>query len=44
MEQKELYISEVRPGVYLMDEGHEATGYLVVGGSRACVLIPRKER
>ena len=38
MEQKELYIREVRPGVYLMDEGHEATGYLVVGGSRACVI------
>ena len=22
----ELYISEVRPGIYLMDEGHQGTG------------------
>jgi len=36
--EKELYISEVRPGVYLMDEAHEATGYLVVGRDRACVI------
>lgn len=38
MEGKELYIREVRPGVFLMDEAHEATGYLVVGESRACVI------
>ena len=36
--EHELYISEVRPGIYLMDEGHEATGYLVVGEKRACVI------
>ena len=34
----ELFISEVRPGIYLMDEGHEATGYLVVGDEKACVI------
>lgn len=36
--EKELYIREVRPGVWLMDEAHEATGYLVVGEDRACVI------
>lgn len=36
--QKELFVKEVRPGVFLMDEAHEATGYLVVGEKRACVI------
>lgn len=36
--EKELWIREVRPRVYLMDEAHEATGYLVVGRDRACVI------
>lgn len=36
--EKELYISQVRPGIFLMDEAHEATGYLVVGRDRACVI------
>ena len=36
--EKELYIREVRPGVFLMDEAHEATGFLVVGTERACVI------
>lgn len=37
-EKKELFIKEVRPGIYLMDEAHEATGYLVVGEKKACVI------
>ena len=36
--EKELFIKEIRPGVYLMDEAHEATGYLVTGAERACVI------
>jgi len=36
--EKELLIKEVRPGIFLMDEAHEATGYLVVGNDRACVI------
>ena len=36
--EKKLYIREVAPGVYLMDEAHEATGYLVVGAEKACVI------
>ena len=35
---KELFIKEVRLGIFLMDEAHEATGYLVVGAERACVI------
>ena len=37
MEEK-LYIKEIRPGIWLMDEAHEATGYLVAGNERACVI------
>ena len=36
--EKELYIKEVRHGVFLLDEAHEATGYLVIGDERACVI------
>ena len=38
MEEKKLFIKEVMPGIFLMDEAHEATGYLVVGNDRACVI------
>ena len=36
--EKELYIKEMCPGVYLLDEAHESTGYLVVGEEKACVI------
>ncbi|MBQ9288607.1 MAG: MBL fold metallo-hydrolase [Clostridia bacterium] len=36
--EKELFIREVRPGIFLMDEAHEATGYLVIGKEKACVI------
>ena len=36
--EHELFVKEIRPGIFLMDEGHEATGYLVVGKERACVI------
>ncbi len=38
MEKKELFVKEMRPGLYLMDEAHEATGYIVVGSERVCVI------
>ncbi|MBR3335179.1 MAG: MBL fold metallo-hydrolase [Clostridia bacterium] len=38
MAEHELFVKEVRPGVWLMDEGHEATGYLVVGEEKACMI------
>ena len=37
-EKETLYIKEMIPGVYLMDEGHAATGYIVVGEDKACVI------
>ncbi|MBR6711103.1 MAG: MBL fold metallo-hydrolase [Selenomonadaceae bacterium] len=38
MEEKKLFMKEVLPGIILMDEAHEATGYLVLGEKRACVI------
>ena len=38
MTEHKLFVKEVRPGIWLMDEGHEATGYLVVGEEKACVI------
>ncbi len=38
MEGKELFISEVRPGIFLLDEAHGATGYLVVGEKQAALI------
>ena len=38
MEEKKLFVKEVMPGIFLMDEAHEATGYLVIGRDRACVI------
>lgn len=37
-EEKKMYVTEIRKGIYLMDEAHEATGYLVVGEERACMI------
>ena len=36
--EHELFIKEVRRGIYLLDEGHEATGYLVIGENKACII------
>ncbi|MBR4711048.1 MAG: MBL fold metallo-hydrolase [Clostridia bacterium] len=36
--EQELFIREMGPGIWLMDEAHEATGYLVVGEEKACVI------
>ena len=36
--EKELFVKEVGPGIWLMDEAHEATGYLVVGEEKACMI------
>ena len=39
MEEKlELFITQLRPDLYLMDEGHMATGYIVVGDEKVCVI------
>jgi glyoxylase-like metal-dependent hydrolase (beta-lactamase superfamily II) len=34
----EIYIRKIRDGIYLLDEDHEATGYLVVGNDKALVI------
>ena len=36
--EKELFVKQVMPDIYLMDEAHEATGYIVVGSERVCVI------
>ena len=38
MERLELFVKQVAPGIYLMDEGHQATGYFVVGEDKVCVI------
>ena len=34
----ELYVKKMTEDVYLLDEDHAATGYLVVGSEKACVI------
>ena len=34
----ELYIKKMTEDVYLLDEDHAATGYLVIGSDKACVI------
>ncbi|MBR4724571.1 MAG: MBL fold metallo-hydrolase [Lachnospiraceae bacterium] len=36
--ENQLYIKQLRPYLYLMDEAHEATGYLLIGEEKACVI------
>ena len=34
----QLYLKQLKPYLYLMDEGHTATGYIVVGDEKVCVI------
>ena len=34
----ELFVKELKPGIYLMDEGHMASGYIVVGSEKVAVI------
>lgn len=36
--EKKLEIKELRKGLYLLDEAHESTGYLLVGETKACLI------
>lgn len=36
--EAQLFIKEMREGVYLLDEDHASTGYLVIGEEKACVI------
>ncbi len=35
---KELFVKKLRSNLYLMDEAHEATGYILIGEERAAVI------
>lgn len=37
-EDKELFVKELKPYLYLLDEAHEATGYVVIGDKKACII------
>ena len=39
---KELFIKQLRPYLYLMDEAHEASVYIVVGNEKVCVIDTMK--
>jgi glyoxylase-like metal-dependent hydrolase (beta-lactamase superfamily II) len=34
----ELFIKQLKPSIYLFDEDHSASGYLVVGENKACLI------
>lgn len=36
--EKQLYIKKLSDDLYLLDEAHEATGYLLIGTDRACLI------
>ena len=38
MEKIELYPKQLKPYLYLLDEGHLATGYIVEGDDKVCVI------
>ena len=38
MEKPELYPIKLKPYLHLLDEGHMATGYVVEGGDKVCVI------
>ncbi|MCR5595752.1 MAG: MBL fold metallo-hydrolase [Lachnospiraceae bacterium] len=36
--EKKLFIKELKPYLYLLDENNDATGYLVIGDDKACLI------
>lgn len=38
MEQKDITVKKLRDNLYLLDERREATGYLLIGYEKACVI------
>ncbi|RKM55359.1 GNAT family N-acetyltransferase [Butyrivibrio sp. CB08] len=38
MRLEKLYIKQLKPYLYLLDEQHDATGYIVVGEEKVCVI------
>lgn len=37
-EDKELYVKELKPYLYLLDENHEASAFVVIGEKKACLI------
>lgn len=37
-EDKELFVKQMRTNLFLMDEAHEATGYILIGEERVAVI------
>ena len=37
-EGKKLIVKKLRPYLYLLDENHECTGFLVIGEKKACLI------
>lgn len=37
-EDKELFVKQMRTNLFLMDEAHEATGYILIGKERVAVI------
>ena len=37
--EHELFIKELKPSIYLFDEAHMSSGYLVVGEKKACLML-----
>ena len=35
---RKIEIKELKPYLYLLDESHESTGYLLIGDKKACVI------
>lgn len=38
MDKLELFVKQLTPDIYLMDEGHMASGYFVIGEEKVCVI------
>lgn len=38
MEDKKIELIQLRDNLYLMDEAHESTGYILIGEDKACVI------
>lgn len=36
--ERDLFVRELSPNIYLMDEAHEVSGYVVVGEKKVCVI------
>lgn len=37
-EDKELFVKQMRTKLFLMDEAHEAAGYILIGEERVAVI------